>query len=530
MDDFHIILSRHLAKGTGAPGGSRKRWSTKDLAAACGVSHNTVRNWRGGDNPPTEPNMSAIEIALFGTDPAKETVAYAERQELRAAFEATRNARTGTIEPMSVAAKFSKLPVRVPTLFLGREQQLAQIAALLNPTNGRVAPVILFGMRGVGKSTLAAAYADAHHTDYRFVWSIRAESAVGMCEGLNTLGQRLGWDTGRGNLELAAQSVLDRLAQEDRSILLIFDNAENPRSIAPFLPRGGECHVIITSNSYAWRGVGTPVEIDIWPPQIGARFLTERSGKHSATSAAERLSIVLEGLPLAHEVAAATCENTTLSIDGYLESFAANPAALLSDDRYSPVDYYGGVAVARAFEMAIEAANRIHPSCAILISYASYLPDIPIPHCFFALGLQHLGEELRGSFFSEDELAEVLAVLKSFALVKESTAWPCGMLESGQIAHEMHMHRLIRIVSSNYAIKSGIITDSPEEKLMDILKAAFEKCDHSYDDTGERRRGNYDNLFYFLLLLETAPEFVSKLSSESEEYIYRKFEEHVQTS
>ena len=58
---------------------------------------------------------------------------------------------------------------------------------------GRVAITALHGLRGVGKTTLAAAYAERHRGDYRATWWIRAQTRDGMRADLIALGVRLGW-------------------------------------------------------------------------------------------------------------------------------------------------------------------------------------------------------------------------------------------------------------------------------------------------------------------------------------------------
>ena len=84
-------------------------------------------------------------------------------------------------------------PSPSPTHFLGREDSLAAIAAALARYEGRVAITALHGLRGVGKTTLAAAYAERHRGDYRATWWIRAQTEPTMRADLVGLGVRLGW-------------------------------------------------------------------------------------------------------------------------------------------------------------------------------------------------------------------------------------------------------------------------------------------------------------------------------------------------
>src|SRR5436853_309969 len=74
----------------------------------------------------------------------------------------------------------SNIPIRVPTHFMGRDDALAAIEAALARYEGRVAITALHGLRGVGKTTLAAAYAERHRGDYRATWWIRAQADTTM--------------------------------------------------------------------------------------------------------------------------------------------------------------------------------------------------------------------------------------------------------------------------------------------------------------------------------------------------------------
>ena len=70
----------------------------------------------------------------------------------------------------------SNIPITVPMHFLGRDEALAAIDTALKRDEGRVAITALHGLRGVGKTTLAAAYAERHRGDYRATWWIRAQT------------------------------------------------------------------------------------------------------------------------------------------------------------------------------------------------------------------------------------------------------------------------------------------------------------------------------------------------------------------
>jgi hypothetical protein len=87
----------------------------------------------------------------------------------------------------------ANIPIHVPTHFMGREEPPASIETALRRYEGRIAIRALHGLRGVGKTTPAAAYAELHRGDYRATWWIRAQTEGTMRADLVALGERLGW-------------------------------------------------------------------------------------------------------------------------------------------------------------------------------------------------------------------------------------------------------------------------------------------------------------------------------------------------
>jgi hypothetical protein len=81
----------------------------------------------------------------------------------------------------------------------------------------------------------------------------------------------------------------------------------------------------------------------------------------------------LGGLPLAHEQAAAYCEQLGVSLSDYARRFAATPARLLDDHKRAPAEFHDGQTVARAFALAIEQAALLHPAAEALIVHAASL-------------------------------------------------------------------------------------------------------------------------------------------------------------
>jgi len=362
----------------------------------------------------------------------------------------------------------SNIPIRVPTHFMGRHDTLEATWAALKRNEGRVAIAALHGLRGVGKTTLAAAYAERHQGDYRATWWIRAETEPGIRADLVALGIRLSWVGADDKEEPAVEAVMERLRHEGEGILLIFDNAVDAKALMPYLPRGGGARVLVTSNVHAWRGVAAPIEIAVLSKGIGADYLIARTGREAERTAAENLSEALGGLPLAHEQAAAYCERLDISLADYCKRLEAAPVRLLDDARHAPCEYHDGLMVAKTVALAIEEAAKLHPAAEPLIVHAALLAPEPVPLFLFAEAPEKFGEPLASALASEG-LDEALAALRTFALIDRETI--VDERDAAVATQAVRLHRLVREVAA--ARREGKARDESLRALVDALVAVY---------------------------------------------------------
>ena len=360
----------------------------------------------------------------------------------------------------------SNIPIRIPEHFLGRDDALAAIDTALARHEDRVVITALHGLRGVGKTTLAAAYAERHRGDYRVTWWIRAQAETTLRADLVALGIRLSWVGPDDKEEPALAAVMERLRHEGEGILLIFDNAIDANSLKPYLPRGGAAKVLVTSNAHAWRGVAAPVDIRLWPREIGAEYLIARTGRDAERSAAETLSEALGGLPLAHEQAAAYCERLDIHLAEYGRRFAAAPARMLDDARYAPAEYHDGLTVAKTFALAIDEAAKLNPAAESLIAHAALLAPDPIPLFLFSEAREKFGEPL-ATVLADDGLDEAVAALRVFALVDREVI--ADERHAAITTDAIRLHRLVREVAS--ARRQG--GDEVRRTLIEVLGAIY---------------------------------------------------------
>jgi hypothetical protein len=461
---FAQLLDWHLTRGTrakGSPDVLGKPWTNSEFAHEVSSDERTVRNWRRGRSVPNA--IIVIERRLFGEDnPAYDLWR----------GDGSREGPNETIsDPATVPA--SNIPIRVPTHFMGRDDALAEIEAALKRYKGRVAITALHGLRGIGKTTIAVAYADQHRRDYRASWWIRAQADSTMRADLVALGIRLGWVRADDKQDIALAAVMERLRHEGEGILLVFDNVIDADALKPYLPRGGGAQVLVTSNAHAWRGVAIPVEIRLWPKEIGADYLIVRTGRQAERQEAEALSQVLGGLPLAHEQAAAYCERLDISLAKYRRRFEAAPARLLDDARHAPVDYHDGLTVAKTFALAIEEAAKLHPAAEPLIVHAALLAPEPIPLFLFSEVPEKFGEPL-ASMLLDDGLDGAVAALRAFSLIDHEEI--ADERDASVTTKAIRLHRLVREVTAGRC--DGEVLDHSRRALLAALAAVYPHDGH----------------------------------------------------
>jgi hypothetical protein len=383
----------------------------------------------------------------------------------------TQQAQPGPSETVAFPGKkfaLSNIPISVPLHFLGRDDEFAAIDAALTDGANRVAVAALYGLRGVGKTTLAAAYAERHRTDYRATWWIRAQTESTMRADLVSLGARLGWVAADETEEPALETVRERLRDEGEGLLLIYDKAVDAASLRPYLPASGAARVLVTSNSPAWRGLVTPMVVRVWPRQVGADYLIARTGRERERAEAEALSEALGGLTLAHEQAAAYCENLGVSLSEYRKRFQAAPARLLDSAKDASADYHGSLTAAKAFALAIDEAAKLHPAAEPLIAYAALLAPEPIPLFLFSEARETFGEAL-ASQFADDGLDEAVAALRAFALVDCETI--ADERDPSVTTETIRLHRLVRIAAASR--RTDDAAEAGRRVLVDAMAAVY---------------------------------------------------------
>jgi hypothetical protein len=204
----------------------------------------------------------------------------------------------------------------VPQQPPGFQPRAALLAALDEASPGVVVVRAVTGMRGVGKTQLAAAWARARLADgWRLVAWVSAEDAASLAGGLALVAEALGVASPGGDPGRAVRHWLEAGGER---CLLVFDNATDANMLRPYIPAGGAARVLVTSNRQSVAELGEPLGVEVYTPGEATAFLAARTRLADPGGAGE-LAAELGFLPLALAQAAAVIRSQHLGYGTYME-------------------------------------------------------------------------------------------------------------------------------------------------------------------------------------------------------------------
>jgi tetratricopeptide (TPR) repeat protein len=251
--------------------------------------------------------------------------------------------------------------------FVGREDLLTHVRGLLG--NG---PVVLLPsaehqLGGTGRTQLAVEYAYRYADTYDLVWWIPAEQTAGMRAALVGLAQELGLPEAR-DINRTLGAVRDALSRGEpyRNWLVVFENANRPEDIMPYLPSGAG-HVLVTSRNPRWTSeVAQAVPVTVFDRPDSVDFLRRRL-PDLATADADRLAERLADVPMALDQAASVRAATGWPVDEYLRRY---------DERAAELAFPTPIRV--AWGLAADALRAAAPAAVELLELCSFLASAPV--------------------------------------------------------------------------------------------------------------------------------------------------------
>ncbi|MGV9362236.1 BTAD domain-containing putative transcriptional regulator [Amycolatopsis sp. NPDC003731] len=285
-------------------------------------------------------------IGELGTEPRGEV------QELHRRILA---ADPGLIVAPGPGVAVTPLPPRqlpaAPAPFVGRQEELDRLDAVLAPADGVAFISAIGGAGGIGKTWLALRWAHRNldrFPDGQLFVDLHGFSPAGQpARPVDVLGgflEALGVGRDQQPADVERRAGLYRTLVADRRLLVVLDNAATTEQVSALLPGGRRCTVLVTGRTRL-RGLiarhgARPVPLDVLTDAEARTLLATALGPGRARTAAPAIAELAElcgGLPLALAlVAARAVADPRLPLDDVVADLRALGLAVF--DSEDPTD------------------------------------------------------------------------------------------------------------------------------------------------------------------------------------------------
>ena len=259
--------------------------------------------------------------------------------------------------------------------FTGREELLDSLHKALSAGKTTAVTQAIAGLGGIGKTQLATEYCNSHADDYRVIWWLRAEDPATLASDYAALAGKLNLPEKDSADQTRTIAAVRTCLEQNKSWLLVFDNAPGPAAIRDYLPRACPGRVIVTSRHPHWGGIAKTLEVPVLPRVKSVEFLLKRT-KTGDSVAAGRLAEDLGDLPLALEQAGAYIEETGTSMEHYREVLAMGRKDVL---KWRSQNAQYPESVSTTWQVSFQRLEEESKPGAVLLNVAAFLAPDDIP-------------------------------------------------------------------------------------------------------------------------------------------------------
>jgi tetratricopeptide repeat protein len=311
--------------------------------------------------------------------------------------------------------------------FTGRADVLAELRSHTEASKTAVLlskeslPRALQGLGGVGKTAVAIEYAYKYGHQYDLVCWIRADQTLLVRSALAALAPDLGLDPpSASGIDQATAGVLDALRRGEPydRWLLIFDNADRPDDLLPFIPTG-DGDVLITSRNHEWGPLVATMALDVFERPESVQFLLKRVPKGLTEADANRLAEGLGDLPLALVQAGAVIYEGGMAVTEYLRQLRERISRIL-ELGISP-EY--PTSMTAAWQISVLKLRQQSPAALELLRCCAFFGPEPIPTDVFKLGSQESRTGVGAVIADPIDLSSAISTLGRYAVVKKDGAY-----------------------------------------------------------------------------------------------------------
>lgn len=367
-------------------------------------------------------------------------------------------------------------PPNLPTLsryFTGRSDELQSVSRALRPKerSSGIRVCVVHGRAGLGKTQLAAAYADGRLRQHRsLVWWLHASSYERLMGELLELAACLGIP------EHNSKSVmLNRLwgrLRDTPGWVLVYDDAQDD-SLGPLneqtndarpslLPRTGHGEVLITTQRReGWENLPAHSVERIALPDLnaddGLALLSKRIGAEDDERALVELGTQLHWLPLALDQAGAYIADAEISVKEYLRRLPGHPVS----------------SAAATFRLSIERIVSAEPVAEDLMRLCSFLASEDVRQDMLLRHPLVIPSPLREVMEDQAAFNRVVRRLSNHSLLSRS-----GDSRVASVIYAMHPQ-------VQFFVREGMDTQARllwSQSAVQLLEAAFPRAPELLDE------------------------------------------------
>lgn len=379
--------------------------------------------------------------------------------------------------------------------FTGRSQVLSQLFEGFRSENeaGMILPQALTGLGGMGKTQTAAEYAYRFRENYRAVLWMRAETQENLLADCRAIA---------GMLRLSQEQIQDRISlvqamqewfRNQSDWLLIFDNADNPALVDPFLPRAARGHVLLTTRAGAMVEQAQPLQLGPLKPDDGALCLLRRAGilawnkplqdaPSESVDAASQLAQLMDGLPLALEQAGAYINDTECGVRRYLNLYQQYRSEIQHLHHGAVPDY--PESVASAWSISRSVVEQSNPSAAELLRFCAYLAPEAIPDELLTKGASALGSVLGPVAANPVALDQAIGLLRKYSLLHREVNRETNLTrlsihcvlqeilldEMDELTQQLWAERAVRAVAQAFPIMPWSVLQAHAQNCLQLIE------------------------------------------------------------
>ena len=213
--------------------------------------------------------------------------------------------------------------------------------------------VVVSGLGGIGKSSIARRYAHRPRAQYDFVWWIPSDTREDVIAAYRRMVAEEQQDAEPAtDVEILTQVSL-RLAHLGTRLLLVYDNVANREQLQGLLPTCEGAHVLVTTRDSAWAAADGGLVVERMTAAEATAWAGERLPDVSESEVSALVNAV-EGIPLGIAQAIGYIAATQCPVGVYLTDLAECRAQLLDDCGFVPLDYREGATLTAAVTLSVK--------------------------------------------------------------------------------------------------------------------------------------------------------------------------------